>query len=286
MTLTPNTKNNHENHRNLALGSGSSTIISQGFLAQLENQARNFDAINLMEMESVALLSRLDYKFVFVAEELLALINKLQPDYRILSVQGRRLNHYRTLYFDSPEFELYRIHVNRQAERYKVRSREYTDTHLSFLEVKHHTRKQRTIKHRLQTSQPVFSLSNHDWNWLKTILPLDLSCLEPKLWNTFTRITLVGRRSVERVTLDTDISFFAEDHAAHLSNMAVVEVKMGTAANVSPLMKYLQSIRKHPTSFSKYVIGVSMLYDTVKKDKAQLQQLNKITGGLVHEFVS
>ncbi len=66
---------------------------------------------------------------------------------------GKRLNHYRTLYFDTPDFELYLLHVNGRADRYKVRSREYTDTHLSYLEVKHRTPKDRTIKERLSTAR-------------------------------------------------------------------------------------------------------------------------------------
>ncbi len=117
---------------------------------------REYAPISLKEMDAVALLNRTDTKFVLSTDQLLQALAALQHDYRILSVAGQRLNHYRTLYFDTPNFDLYNLHVNERSDRYKVRSREYTDSRRSFLEVKHKTNKGRTIKERIST-QPAGS---------------------------------------------------------------------------------------------------------------------------------
>ena len=125
---------------------------------KLGDLAEEYSPINLDEMEMVSLLNRKDTKFLMSTHQLLNSMRSLQDDYRILSINGKRLNHYRSLYFDTPDFRLYNMHVNGRADRYKVRSREYTDSQLSFLEVKHKTNKDRTIKDRLATTRLVVQL--------------------------------------------------------------------------------------------------------------------------------
>ena len=256
-------------------------------IAKLEECASAFDSIRLWEMESVALLARVDTKLVLPAETLLALLPSLEADYRVLNVAGRCLNHYRTLYFDSKGFDLYHMHVNDRAERYKVRCREYMDTKLSYLEVKHHNRKGRTLKSRLQTNRPVFRLAADHQAWLKQVYPSVPGDLQPKLWNTFTRVTLVRWEERERLTLDLDLAFFAEDQAARMHGLAIAEVKLDSESKASPFLALMQANRLRPSGFSKYTMGVSLLYAQVKKNalKPKLLKLGRLYGDLSHEFV-
>lgn len=257
------------------------------FVPEIQKLAAQMEPISLAEMDSAALLNRVDTKYVLPAIHLFDILKNLTSDYRVLCVQGRCLNHYRTLYFDSPDFSLFRMHVNGKAERYKVRSREYLDTHLSFLEVKQHTRKQRTVKQRLQTPKPVFSFTEVQAHWLQHVISGSASNLQPMLWNTFTRITLVGREKQERVTLDMDLNFFAESRAARMNRLVIAEVKQNPGTSASPFIMLMRDKRLHPSSFSKYVVGVSLLYEGVKKNaaKSQLQNITKIYGGLSHGYV-
>ena len=102
------------------------------------------------------------------------------------------MSHYRTLYFDSPEFELFRRHHAGMLNRYKVRSREYVDSQLAFLEVKHKTNKGRTIKQRIQTSALADEIEKETAEFLQTAYPFNPANLEPKLWVEYDRITLVS----------------------------------------------------------------------------------------------
>jgi hypothetical protein len=243
--------------------------------------ADDYEAINLEQMEDVALLDRTDTKFVLSSGQLRQALAALQQDYWMLSVEGKRLNHYRTLYFDSPGFELYLLHVNGRADRYKVRSREYTDTHLSYLEVKHRTPKDRTIKERLCTARPVTWMTAEAEEWLQEVYPYDSQALEPKLWNTFTRLTLVSKQRCERVTLDIDLAFYTGARMSHLDNIAIAEVKMERGHCLSPFMRQMHAQKVHPCGFSKYCIGVGLLYDGVKKNalKPKLLWLDMMTRG-------
>lgn len=246
--------------------------------------AEGFAPISLTQMESVALLNRTDTKFVMTSGQLMTTLAALQKEYKILSVHGQRLNHYRTLYFDTPEFDLYKLHVNDRAERYKVRTREYTDSGQSYLEVKHKTRKDRTIKDRLSTSSPITRINPDAICWLEDIYPFDSQRLEPKLWNTFTRITLASIKCCERVTIDVDLNFYNSAKRIRLDGLAVVEVKMDAQNHHSPFLLQMRAQRIHPLGFSKYCIGVSMLYDQVKKNalKPKLMQINKMMQGAIN----
>ncbi|MFZ6026306.1 MAG: polyphosphate polymerase domain-containing protein [Chloroflexota bacterium] len=232
----------------------------------LESVTAGYGPISLQQMDAVALLDRTDTKFVMSVEQLLKALATLRPDYRMLSIHGQRLSHYRTLYFDTADFALYHAHVNGRAERYKVRSREYIDSSLSFLEVKHKTRKGRTIKDRIRTDQPVMQITADSGRWLHRVFPLDGGTLEAKLWNTFTRITLVSKQYCERVTLDLDIAFHTEQRTARLNGVAIAEVKMDASGQDSPFLAQMRAQRLRPRGFSKYCMGVSLLYDGVKKN--------------------
>ena len=252
----------------------------------LDALASSFEPISLEQMEAVALLNRTDTKFAMSTGQLLSALQGLQGDYWMLSVNGNRLNHYRTQYFDTPDFELYHLHVNGRADRYKVRSREYTDSHRAFLEVKHKNSKERTIKERIPTAQPVVEMSEDTENWLNGVFPYDSRALEPKLWNTFTRLTLVSKAYCERVTLDLDLTFYKGETLAQLSGIAIAELKMDANNRASPFMAQMRLQRIHPRGFSKYCIGVSLLYDDVKKNalKPRLLWVEKMTaGGISYE---
>jgi hypothetical protein len=249
--------------------------------SRLASLATQMAPISLDDMESAALLDRVDTKFVLTSRQLLEVLSTLGAEYSILEVEGQRLNHYRTLYFDTPTFDLYRQHVNGRADRYKVRSREYTDTRTCFLEVKHKTSKGRTIKSRLATDEPVVDLCGAEQAWLAESMPFYFAQWEPKLWNTFTRLTLVSQQRCERVTLDVDLTFYASSQMLRLDGMAIAEVKKDSHACDSPFLQAMRAARIHSTGFSKYIIGSALLYQQTKKNtvKPQLLRIEKMTGG-------
>jgi len=256
------------------LGVTFSENIARDWLSLSES----FDPISLAEMDGVALLDRMDTKFVLTTGQMWDALANLRDDYRMLDVDGVRLNHYRTLYFDTPGFALYLAHVNRRPERYKVRSREYVDTGLAFFEVKHRTRKDRTRKDRLRTPEQVVRLSPEISGWLGQVSPVDGVTLEPRLWNSFARMTLVNLRCCERVTLDLGLTFFTATRRIMLDGVAIAEVKMKRANGPSPFLAHMRSHRIHARGFSKYAMGVAMLHEGVKKNslKPRLLWVNKL----------
>ncbi|HYN89599.1 MAG TPA: VTC domain-containing protein [Ardenticatenaceae bacterium] len=112
----------------------------------LSNLLHRFEPIRLVQMDEVALLDRVDTKYVMRASELYHALPSLVEQYRVLDVEGSRLNRYQSLYFDSADLALYLRHHNGAQNRFKVRSRRYVESTRSFLEVKLNTNKVPTIK--------------------------------------------------------------------------------------------------------------------------------------------
>lgn len=254
-------------------------------VTSLDTILKEYQPITLTEMDSVKLLNRVDYKYVLPFYMLQNTLVDLSRAYRVLVINGMPYNHYRTLYFDTPDFAFFNMHVNGQAERYKVRSREYLDSHLNYLEVKHKTRKDRTIKKRLLMQQPLQCVTNEAGEWLDQVMPCENDELEPKIWNTFTRVTLVNVERCERVTIDLDIAFYNGDHISLLQGIAVAEVKLDGHDHFSPFKRQMRDQHIQSTGFSKYCMGTSLLYDRVKKNSLKQRTLwiEKISKGPANE---
>ena len=220
----------------------------------------------LAGLDAVALLDRMDTKFVLSESQLGALLPELARDYVVLDVNGRRLHQYRTLYFDTPGFDLYRRHHAGQAVRYKVRSRAYVDSGLAFFEIKAKNERGRTIKHRVATNAPLSTLTPEARALLAEHAPPHERLVEPKLRNDFLRITLVGKRCAERLTLDLGIQFECDGRTAILPGVAVAELKQNGVDADSPFMQRMREAGQYPTSVSKYCVGVALLVQSVEHD--------------------
>jgi SPX domain protein involved in polyphosphate accumulation len=232
-------------------------------------------------MDSVALLNRIDTKYILSSGQLYQALNNLKYSYQILEINNERIHHYRTLYYDTDAFDLYTRHVTGRAEVYKVRSREYTDTHLTFLEVKHKDQKRRTEKSRMPLPGRVNSLCGDFDDFLQGHNPFSSSDLRPKLWNVFKRITLVSKRNLERVTFDINLSFFNERDELALNGIAIAEVKQTQFSNGSAFMNEMRNQGIRGSGFSKYCYGVSQLYRDVKRNsqKDKMLMINKLQHG-------
>ena len=102
----------------------------------LNTVLNSFQTISLEEMDSVKLMNRTDTKYVFNKSKLLLILDSLKHDYRCFYINGARLSTYKTIYFDTDDFLLYRQHHNGILNRYKLRQRSYVESNLNYLEIK------------------------------------------------------------------------------------------------------------------------------------------------------
>jgi len=239
---------------------------------------QRFDAIHLSEMDHVQLLRRTDTKYLMSEEQLSRTLAHLPDGYRILKVVGRRVQRYQTLYFDTQNMALYQQHHSDRRNRYKVRERAYVDSDLAFLEIKHKVNANTTIKSRMQTRELRPQIARDAETFLRTYYPYQVEALEAKLLNTFERVTLVSKYSVERITIDLGLRFSWNGADISLSGIAIAEVKQDGFSNRSAFVQQMHALGVRPTGFSKYCIGVSLLYPEVKHNrfKPLLNQIDRL----------
>ncbi len=232
-------------------------------------------------MDRVQLLNRTDTKFVFNSDLYPTVLDALKDRYRILEVNGIRASKYRSLYFDTEDFAFYNKHHNGGQNRYKVRMRKYLESDLTFFEVKFKTNKGRTIKKRIRIDDLSTELPTEAVAFVKENYPFDPAALKPKLWNTFSRMTLVHNVVSERITLDSDLAYESVDKTKAINGLAIAEAKQ---ERINMQSDFIAEIRKQgvrANSMSKYCVGCVLLYPGLRYNnfKPRLLNLNKITHG-------
>jgi hypothetical protein len=243
-----------------------------------------FEPISVAEMNGATLMSRVDTKYLLGAAQLPMLLARLVDDYVVLEIAGVRLNHYRNLYFDTPDLRFYLSHHMNRGDRFKVRSRSYVDTGRAFLEVKHKLSKGRMLKRRIETDALLTRLTPEARAWVDRQAPVDPTCLEPTLWTEYSRLTLVRRDRPERATFDVGLHCDAGDDELVLDGLAVAEVKQAGPSRDSPLMRQLRELGIRPTPFSKYCVGIAHLYPELKHNRFKpiLRHVDAIMRGANH----
>lgn len=246
-----------------------------------------FDPINLEQMNDVALLSRIDTKYLIPVKHLPRLLLELSSHYLVFETERTRLHPYRTLYFDTPDFTLYQRHHAGGRNRYKVRSRAYLNSNLAFLEVKFKTNKKQTIKNRVRTSTFTTHLTPETYPFLADHCPLDPTQLEPNLYNDYSRITLVSKTRPERLTLDLDLQFWNESDHGEVPGIVIAELKQEVQRHASPLTQMMREFHLRDGSFSKYAMGVTLLYPHLKQNrfKEEHRRLAKLQEGAVRDYL-
>jgi hypothetical protein len=85
-----------------------------------------FSSISLEDLNKVKLRDRQDTKFVFNQNILPLLLDKLNPFYQVLEINGMQTFVYDNTYFDSDDFLFYKQHHNENRKRFKVRYRKFS----------------------------------------------------------------------------------------------------------------------------------------------------------------
>lgn len=218
-------------------------------------------------MDSVLLMDRVETKFAMRESLLTDLLVAVADEYRVLEVAGGRLSDYSTLYFDTLARDCYRDHHNGRLHRHKYRMRSYGSSGPAFFEVKRKTNKGRTIKRRIPIAaiRPMLAGDAAMMAYEAAGQRLDLA---PQMWTYFSRITLVGHETAERVTLDVDLQFAdSRQRRAALPGIAIVEVKQERHSRHSPIRQQLREMRVASLRISKYCIGSALLDPGLKRNR-------------------
>lgn len=248
-------------------------------ISEIKNILDNFNSVRLEEMDKVKLMDRVDTKYLIPANRVPDLLDMMCGRYRVLEINGKRISSYCTVYLDTPDYIFFNQHVTGRPGRIKVRFRSYDSTGITYLEIKKKTKKNRTVKWRVENSLAGDTCTESAIDFINTHVPFNSEVLKPVLINNFKRITLAGFDTPERITIDLDLSFTSPDgRSVELPLISIVELKSEGIATRSPFARLIKQISAYPTGFSKYCIGCAMLHELPMKNilKPKLLLLNRI----------
>jgi hypothetical protein len=245
--------------------------------AILKKELKMFTPISLNEMDSVALMKRVDTKFIINRSQLKNVLEYIRKDYLVLEIGSNRIMTYNSLYFDTPEKKFYLDHHNQRVRRTKIRIRKYVESDVYFLEIKKKDIKGSTNKTRINLDFFEEELTKSSNDFIKRITNENYT-LFPSLWNSFNRITLVNKNAIERVTIDFNISFSLGNKEKKYPDLVIIELKQERFDRNSPIVKTLRKYGVHPYNISKYCVGMINLYKNIKYNrfKEKLIKINNI----------
>lgn len=216
--------------------------------------------IPLEEMDSVKLMNRIDSKYVTTDDKLDRLLEMAaERGYMACLIAGEKITPYYSMYYDTDDLEMYRIHRAGHAVRQKIRVRTYTLTGTTYLEIKRKNNKGRTKKKRIQVESQDLSAAPQAADFIKEQSWYSLDRVREACTTEFYRITLVNKEKTERITLDTNLRFNnpRTGMSASLPGTVIIELKQdGRLA--STMKQILLELRIHPFKVSKYCIGTSL----------------------------
>lgn len=213
-------------------------------------------------MEVAGLTTRQERKYLVGVELLPELLDRLPGDQAVLSIGGRRLFDYESVYYDTEAFALYRSHAQGRRKRYKARLRTYRDTGERVFEVKLKGPRGETVKQRLPyESELSAGLSEEGRAFLQAVVDeayrLQVPELDPRLTTSYRRSTLVDLERRARTTIDVDLSWSDDHTRCAAEGLALVESK--TASGSGPMDAIMATMGVRPVRVSKYCIGVALL---------------------------
>ena len=251
--------------------------------ASLDEMLQDFQPISLEEMKSVKLMNRIDSKYLVPFCQLPEILSHLSSNYYAQARDGKKFAHYQTLYYDTPDIQMYVAHQDGKLNRQKLRARIYCETQDCFCEIKNKNNKKRTKKKRVEIPVAAFgnmlkNVDAHDFVAEKLHYPVD--SLLANVENNFDRITLVNREKTERLTIDTHIKFY--NHltgiSAQIPELVIIELKQD--GNYPSFFKALLfDMRIRAKRISKYCLGTMLTVPEVKMNrfKKKLRYIEKIT---------
>ena len=247
-------------------------------MLNIDTQLQTFNSISLTEMDTVRLMDRVDTKFTLSIDELPALLEKLKDVYSVVDINGLRQPSYESLYFDDEKFSFFNDHHNGREERFKVRIRNYVESGLFFLEVKHRY-KGRVIKKRKRLAGFEMELSPESEEFIDSVVK-EVGPLRACMMNKYQRITLVDLIRKERLTIDINLSFSWKGQFFDFNRLVILELKQKRFDRHGEFNQIMRSMGKRPYRLSKYCIGSLSLYKGKVKHnmfKEKMLQIQKIT---------
>lgn len=201
----------------------------------LAETLKGFAPISLDQLNAtVALLERIDTKYIIHGSELKSILQEIKDDFFVLTIKGKSIFDYDNVYMDTKDYMFYYQHEHKQAKRTKIRTRHYVDSDLGYFEFKQKEGKL-TRKFRYECGPTnTGKMTNESMSFYYGVYQSLYGdapdhIVFPAIRNTYKRFTLCSKKNDERLTIDFDIELYdarnPENKPVKLQNLVIIESK-------------------------------------------------------------
>ena len=213
-------------------------------------------------LAAAELQTRIDRKYVVPMDVFALMLGQLADGLTALQIDGRRVFHYESVYFDTPDLAAYHQHAHGRRRRVKVRTRASLDSGECLLEFKSAGSRGETVKERYPYPIEARHELDPDAHALareRVGHRIRTDTLAPVLTTIYHRATLVDPTAGSRVTCDVDLEFRSTDGGRFGPLDGIVVLESKTTGSESPVDRALHRLGRRPLSLSKYCVGMAVL---------------------------
>lgn len=231
--------------------------------AALVGLGRRLAPVSLEAVDAAAALqTRVDRKYLIPIGTLTRLLGALGPRLSVLTIDGRDVFAYESIYFDTPDHGMFRDHVQGRRLRTKVRTRLYADSALAMLEVKEKGGRGQTVKHRTRWSTADLDRLAGEADvrdFVDGVLAgrYRADTLRPSLLSRYHRATFVDLDAGLRITCDVELSFGGPERSVVVPPGSVL-VETKSASGRSDADRLLHRLGRREVTISKYCAGIAL----------------------------
>ena len=252
-------------------------------------------SISLKAMnKKAAMQTRVDRKYIVDAETAAKVLSTLDADASVMDIKGQRDFAYDSVYFDTPQMQSYHSAAYSRDDTFKIRTRSYLDSKLTFLEVKTDGEQDMTVKKRISyTFEKRDTLTAEGREYITAalggILASPVHKLEAVLTTGYRRATVFLPQSeknpvASRMTVDTNLTWtplsenilmagvnYRNYHGNlvgtvyGLPNAVIIETKSGVEPSVAD--QHLWDAGITPSKISKFATGMAALNPQLASNK-------------------
>jgi hypothetical protein len=184
------------------------------------------------------------------------------------------------VYYDLPDYRLFRDHMKGKAARCQVKLKNIQDSQYPMFEVKFRSNKGVTGKYLLPFDKDINQLFGGGVSdKFYGLTGLNVYELRPALGSCSDKFVLIDRESHERIEVDAGLQFALPGSGEDglLIPLAVVRIS-GIPENESPTARFFHERRIKTMTFSRYLLGGSLLLTGMKSNryKHKIRQIQKI----------
>ena len=204
--------------------------------------------------EKAAMQTRVDRKYIVDAETAAKVLSTLDADASVMEIDGQRDFAYDSVYFDTPQMQSYHSAAYSRDDTFKIRTRSYLDSELTFLEVKTDGEQDMTVKKRIPytfENRDTLTAEGHEYITaaLGDIRAGPVHKLEAVL-------TTVNYRNFHGNLVGTTYG---------LPNAVIIETKSGVEPSVAD--QHLWDAGITPAKISKFATGMAALNPQLASNK-------------------